>query len=100
MACVLRMPILWLLQVPLRDIRCSPASILGASRGQTLLPAMVPWGPKIETGYLNEPQLFRKVNGEFDETDNLADENPTILNALKNLLEGVRNNRKHFMEFQ
>ena len=63
-------------------------------------PAMVPWGPKIETGYLNEPQLFRKVNGEFDETDNLADENPTILNALKNLLEGVRNNRKHFMEFQ
>ena len=63
-------------------------------------PAMVPWGPKIETGYSNEPQLFKRVNGEFDETKNLADENPTMLDALKNLLEGVRNNRKYFMEFQ
>lgn len=63
-------------------------------------PAMVPWGPKIETGYSRKPQLFRRVNGEFDENSNLADENPAMLNALKNLLEGVRNNRKHFMEFQ
>ena len=63
-------------------------------------PAMVPWGPKIETGYSKEAQLFKKVNGEFDENNNLADENPAMLNALKNLLEGVRNNIKHFMEFQ
>ena len=63
-------------------------------------PAMVPWGPKIETGYSKEPQLFKRVNGEFDETKNLVDENPTMLDALKNLLEGVRNNRKYFMEFQ
>lgn len=63
-------------------------------------PAMVPWGPKIETGYSSEPQLFKKVNGEFDETCNLADENPTILNALKGLLERVRDNRKYFLEFQ
>ena len=63
-------------------------------------PAMVPWGPKIETGYSKEPQLFKMVNGDFDETNNLADENPTILNAAKNLLEVIRNNRKYFIEFQ
>jgi hypothetical protein len=63
-------------------------------------PAMVPWGPKIETGYSTEPQLFRMVDGEFDETENVAGENPTILNAAKNLLEVIRNNRKYFIEFQ
>jgi hypothetical protein len=40
------------------------------------------------------------VDGEFDETENVAGENPTILNAAKNLLEGIRNNRKYFIEFQ
>lgn len=63
-------------------------------------PAMVPWGPKIETGYSTEPQLFQKVGGEFDETRNVAADNPTILNAAKNLLEGISKNKRHFMEFQ
>jgi hypothetical protein len=63
-------------------------------------PAMVPWGPKIETGYSTEPQLFQKVGGEFDETRNVAADNPTILKAAKNLLEGIRKNKRHFMEFQ
>ena len=63
-------------------------------------PAMVPWGPKIETGYSTEPQLFREVDGEFDETDNVAGGNPSMLEAAKNLLDGIRKNRRHFMEFQ
>ena len=63
-------------------------------------PAMVPWGPKIETGYSTEPQLFREVDGELDETKNVAGENPSMLEAAKELLDGIRKNRHHFMEFQ
>lgn len=63
-------------------------------------PAMVPWGPRIETGYSTEPQLYKMVDSEFDEKNNLADENPSVLNFARGLLEGIRKNRKHFMEFQ
>ena len=63
-------------------------------------PQMVPWGPKIETGYSTVPQLFHRINGEFDETNNLADENPTMVEAARNLLEGIRNNKNNYIEFQ
>ena len=53
--------------------------------------AMIPWGPKIETGYSTNPQLFKHVNGEFDETINKANENTSIVNNLANELEKIRN---------
>ncbi len=56
-------------------------------------PAIIPWGPKIETGYSAEPQLFKKINGEFDETKNLATENPDILKIMQGILEQIKNNR-------
>ena len=61
-------------------------------------PAMVPWGPKIETGYSKEPQLFRMVNGEYDEENNVAAENPTMVNGLKSVLETIRNERGYYIE--
>lgn len=54
-------------------------------------PKMVPWGPKIETGYSTEPQLFKKVNGDFDENVNVAGENPDVLSEMKNMLVEIRN---------
>ncbi|MBO7230240.1 MAG: sulfatase-like hydrolase/transferase [Bacteroidaceae bacterium] len=55
--------------------------------------AMIPWGPKIETGYSTNPQLFKHVNGEFDETSNKANENTAIVNNLANELEKIRNRK-------
>jgi arylsulfatase A-like enzyme len=52
--------------------------------------AMIPWGPKIETGYSTTPQLFKQVNGAFDETHNVAPEHPAIVNQLSTLLEQIR----------
>jgi hypothetical protein len=54
-------------------------------------PTMIQWGPKIETGYSTNPQLFKKVNGEFDETTNKANEETAIVNNLANELEKIRN---------
>ena len=53
-------------------------------------PAMVPWGPKIETGYSAKPQLYKMVDGDFDENDNLADENPVIVSAWQAVLDEIR----------
>lgn len=53
-------------------------------------PKMVPWGPKIETGYSKEPQLYdmRQVG----EQDNLALQHPEIVYQLQAILKGVRYN--------
>ena len=56
-------------------------------------PAMVPWGPKIETGYSTVPQLFKKVAGEYDEYVNVALENIAIVEAMSLMLKNIRNNR-------
>ena len=56
-------------------------------------PVMVSWGPRIETGYSVEPQLYRKVDGEFDETRNCASEEPEVLRSMQETLEVVRKNR-------
>lgn len=53
-------------------------------------PQMVPWGPKIETGYSKEPQLYdmRQVY----EQDNQALQHPEIVYQLQEILKGVRYN--------
>ena len=61
-------------------------------------PAMVPWGPKIETGYSTDPQLYKTVDGELDENNNVAAENPTMVNGLKEELERIRNTRGYYIE--
>lgn len=53
-------------------------------------PKMVPWGPKIETGYSTEPQLYdmRQVY----EQNNQALQHPEIVYQLQDILKGVRYN--------
>ena len=53
-------------------------------------PVMVPWGPKIETGYSTEPQLYKKVAGDYNEKENVAKENPEVSGLLHILLNEVR----------
>lgn len=53
-------------------------------------PKMVPWGPKIETGYSTEPQLFEKIDGDYNENENVAKDNPEVLGLLQILLNEVR----------
>lgn len=51
-------------------------------------PKMIPWGPKIETGYLNVPQLYNLSKDIYEET-NLAEKHPDILRELHDLLKRV-----------
>ena len=53
-------------------------------------PAIIPWGPEIETGYMQKPQLFLSVNGTPDETNNVAEENPEVVNYMNDILENIR----------
>ena len=53
-------------------------------------PAMIQWGPKIETGYSTTPQIFKCINGTFDETQNVAPAYPTIVEQFTKLLEKIR----------
>lgn len=53
--------------------------------------AMIPWGPKIETGYSTSAQIFKSDNGEYDETRNRASEYPSVVENLKVELEHIRN---------
>lgn len=53
-------------------------------------PTMIPWGPKIMTGYSTVPQLYGLVNGEFDEVNNKAIENPLLTDNLHNEMDKVR----------
>ena len=57
-------------------------------------PAMVPWGPKIETGYSLEPQLFMRVGGEYDETNDVAAGNASVVEQLARLLNDVYQNNE------
>ncbi len=55
-------------------------------------PSMVPWGPRIETGYSQEAQLFdMRVEGE---SVNVAAENAAVLNEMRALLQAVKNGEK------
>ena len=53
--------------------------------------AMIPWGPKIETGYSTSSQIFKSVDGEYDETRNKAGEYPSVVENLGEELEHIRN---------
>ena len=52
---------------------------------------MIPWGPKIETGYSTDPQIFKYTNGEFDENQNMASNNAAVVENLTVQLEKIRN---------
>lgn len=58
--------------------------------------AMIPWGPKIETGYSTSPQIFKNTNGEYDERNNRASEYPDVVNNLRNEMEKIRNKQNGF----
>ena len=53
-------------------------------------PKMVPWGPKIETGYSKTPQLYDMT--QVGEQENLAEKRPEVVYQLQEILKGVRNN--------
>ena len=54
-------------------------------------PTMIQWGPKIETGYSTNPQIFQHVNGEYDENQNMASSNAAVVENLTAQLEKIRN---------
>lgn len=55
-------------------------------------PAMITWGPKIETGYRKAPSLYdmRKVNEQVNE----AEAHPEIVYELQEILKDVRNHKE------
>lgn len=52
-------------------------------------PKMVPWGPKIETGYLASPQLYDMTKA-IDEQQNVATQHPEEVFSLQDVLRKVR----------
>ncbi len=54
-------------------------------------PTMIQWGPKIETGYSTNPQIFKRNNGEFNESHNMASSNAAVVENLSTQLEKIRN---------
>ena len=52
-------------------------------------PKMIPWGPKVETGYLPHPQLF-DMNNDRKEQTNLADQHPKKVYELQEILRKLR----------
>lgn len=55
---------------------------------------MIPWGPKIETGYSTFPQIYEFVDGDYDESHNRAADYPEIVARLRDELERIRANGK------
>lgn len=55
-------------------------------------PAMITWGPKVETGNLKTPQLYDMTVGDF-EKENLAQKHPEVVYKLQNILRRERNKR-------
>lgn len=51
---------------------------------------MIDWGPKIETGYLQTPQLY-DMRKNISERNNVADKYPEVLFKLMTCLKGERN---------
>lgn len=52
-------------------------------------PAMITWGPEIETGNLNTPQLY-DISSDIDERHNVATLYPDTVFKLQNILREVR----------
>lgn len=59
-------------------------------------PAMVPWGPKIETGYLDRPQLYK--GDDAGELTNVAPEYPGEAERLKDIITAVRKQDKAMLD--
>lgn len=55
-------------------------------------PKMVPWGPKIETGYSLQPQLYRMK--EKSESKNYAEKEKEKVAELARILKEVREGKK------
>jgi hypothetical protein len=53
---------------------------------------MIPWGPKIETGYLKAPQLF-DIRKDIGETNDLSQKKPRLLRKLQEMLGATRNSK-------
>ena len=53
-------------------------------------PAMIQWGPKIETGNLSTPQLY-DMRKEINERANVALQHPEVVYDMQNILRRVRN---------
>ena len=53
---------------------------------------MIPWGPKIETGYLKTPQLF-DIRKDISETTDLSQKKPRLLRKLQEMLGATRNSK-------
>lgn len=51
-------------------------------------PSMVPWGPKIETGYSPEPQLYNLKNN--DEKRNRARQHPQIVTKMQAIIDSLK----------
>ena len=50
---------------------------------------MIPWGPKIETGYLKTPQIF-DIKTDIGETKDVSKKKPRVLRKLKRMLDMVK----------
>lgn len=55
-------------------------------------PAIITWGPKVETGNLKTPQLYDMKAGQY-EKENLADKYPQVVYEMQNILRRVKNKR-------
>lgn len=53
-------------------------------------PAMIQWGPKIETGNLSTPQLY-DMRKDINERANVALQHPEVVYDMQNILRRVRN---------
>ena len=53
-------------------------------------PAMIQWGPKIETGNLSIPQLYNMREDKAEST-NVALQHPDVVYDMQNILRRVRN---------
>ena len=50
---------------------------------------MIPWGPKIETGYKPTPQLFRITQDQGEQT-NVADRHPKLVRKFQEQIDALR----------
>ncbi len=54
-------------------------------------PAMIQWGPKVETGNLSTPQLY-DIKNDINERVNLATKRPEVVYDMQNILRRLRSN--------
>lgn len=54
---------------------------------------MITWGPKVETGYLMQPQLFRISDSQYEQ-NNLAPDNPILVKKYQDIINKLRTSNK------